>query len=57
MEAMGTAHGRWKRGQTVFISRESGEGLCSRAFPDRGDAKPGGADTCNQITQDKIKAN
>jgi len=33
---------------------ESGEGLWGRALPDRGDAKPGGAGTCNQITK-KIK--
>jgi len=29
---------------------ESGEGLRRRALADRGDAKPGGASTYNQIT-------
>jgi len=34
-----------RRGRTVFMFGESGEGLRLRALPDRGDAKPGWANT------------
>ena len=34
----------------VFMLGESGERLCRRALPDRGDAKPSCADTPTQIT-------
>jgi len=34
-----------RRGRTVFMFGESGEGLRLRALPHRGDAKPGWANT------------
>ena len=34
----------------LYVLGESGEGQRTEALPDRGDAKPGRASTCNQIT-------
>jgi hypothetical protein len=42
--------GEDERGPAVFMRWESGEGLWTRALPDRGDAKPSEANTYNQIT-------